>query len=54
MRHTEITLQDVTNARYQLELFVGNQKVELEKKSDRTWTPVQRSYVPYFLTVYAP
>ena len=40
MRHTEIALQDVTNSRYQLELFVGNQKIELEKKGDRTWMPM--------------
>ena len=40
MRHTEIRLQDVTNSRYQLELFVGNQEIELEKKDNRTWIPV--------------
>jgi len=45
LRHTEITLQDVTNSRYQLGLFVENQKIELEKKGDWTWTPAQRLYV---------
>ena len=51
LRHTEITLQDVTNSEYQLKLFMGNQKIKLEKKDSRTWTPVQHSYVPCFLTI---
>ena len=45
LRHTELTFQDVTNSRYNLGLFLENQKIELEKKSDRSWTPAQRLYV---------
>ena len=48
VRHTEITLQDATNSKYQLKLLVGKQKIKLETKDNRIWTPVQRSYVPYF------
>jgi len=46
VRHTEITLQDVTDSRYHLELLEGNQKIELRKNGNRTWTPVQPLYVP--------
>ena len=45
VHHIEITLQDVTNSRYKLGLFLENEKIELEKKGDWTWTPVQRLYV---------
>ena len=45
LHHTEITLQDVTNSRYQLGLYVENQEIELEKKGDWTWAPAQRLYV---------
>ena len=45
LRHTEITLKDVTNSTYHLGLFVKNQKIELEKKGDWTRTPAQRLYV---------
>ena len=44
LRHIEITLQDVTNSKYQLGLFVENQEIELEKKGNWTWTPVQPLY----------
>ena len=44
LRHTEITLKDDTNSKYHLGLFVENQKIELEKKGDWTWTPAQRLY----------
>ena len=40
LRHTEITLQDVTNSKYKLALFVENQKLELVKDGNRTWKPV--------------
>jgi len=50
--NTEITLQGVPNSKYELELFVGNQEIELQKEGNRTWTPAQRSYVPCFLTTY--
>ena len=42
--HIEITLQDATNSRYKLGLFLENEKIELEKKGDWTWTLVQRLY----------
>jgi len=51
-QQTEITLQDVPNAKYQLDLFVGINEIELERKDSRTWTPAQRLYVLYFLTAY--
>ena len=53
-RHTEINIaiQDFTDPQYQLKLFVGKQKIKLEKKDNRTWTPVQPSYVPFFLKGY--
>jgi len=49
MRHTEITLQDDTDSKYHLGLFVGNQKIELQTSGigTRTWTPVQISYAPH-------
>ena len=49
----EITLQGIPNSKYQLELFVGNQEIELQRNGNRTWTPVQRPYVPWLLTMYA-
>ena len=42
--HIEITLQDASNSRYKLGLFLENEKIELEKKGDWTWTLVQRLY----------
>ena len=33
-----------------LRLFVGNVERELQRKDNRTWTPAQRLYVPYFPT----
>ena len=29
-----------------------NVEIELQEKDDRTWTPVQRQYVPYFPNTY--
>ena len=31
--------------KYKLVLFVGKKAIELDRKDDRTWTPVQRPYV---------
>jgi len=44
-QHTEITLQDIPNSRYKLELFVGSEAIELVRKDNRTWVPAQRAYV---------
>ena len=44
VHHIEITLQDDTNSRYKLGLFLEDEKIELEKKGDWTWAPVQRLY----------
>ena len=53
MCHAEITLQGVPNSKYRLELSVGDQEIELQRNGNRTWTPVQRPYVRYLLTIYA-
>ena len=31
---------------------MGNQEIELEKQGNQIWTPVQRSYGPWFLSLY--
>ena len=51
-QHTDITLRDVPNREYTLGLFVENVEVELQRKDNQTWTPVQRQYVPYFADAY--
>jgi hypothetical protein len=51
-QHADITLQDVPNAKYQLELFVGNTEDRITMKDNRTWTPVQRLYVLCFFIMY--
>ena len=51
-QHTEITLQDIPRLKYTLRLFIGNGERELQREDNWTWTPAQRSYVPYFLTTY--
>ena len=38
--------------KYKLVLFVGSKAIELEMKDNWTWAPVQRPYVPCFLTTY--
>jgi len=52
--HTEITLQDVPNREYTLNLFVENEEIKLQKTSNRSWTPAQRQYALCFLTPYTP
>ena len=49
-QHTEITLQDIPRVKYTLRLFVGNEERELQTDDNRSWTPAERQYVPYFLT----
>src|SRR5258708_20816426 len=46
--HIEITLQEIPESKYRLQLFVENEKIELQKKDDRTWAPAQRLYVLSF------
>ena len=48
-QHTDITLKDIPNREYTLGLFVENVGVELHRKDNHTWTPVQRQYVLYFV-----
>jgi hypothetical protein len=41
---TDITLQDVANLKYKLELFVRNEEIHLHNKDSRSWIPAQRPY----------
>jgi len=43
-------VQDIPDLKYKLVLFVGSEAIELETEDNRTWTPVQRPYVPRLLT----
>ena len=33
-------------------MFVGSEAIELQRKDNRTWAPVQRPYVLFLLTTY--
>lgn len=44
---TEITVQEDPQLKIKLELFVGNEELELETKDSETWAPAQRPYVPF-------
>ena len=46
-------MQDIPDLKYKLVLLVGSEAIELERKDNRTWTPVQRPYVPFLLTTCA-
>ena len=46
---TEITLRDIPNREYTLRLFVENEELELQKTTNRSWTPAKRQYVLSFL-----
>ena len=50
--HAGITLKNVPNRDYTLRLFVSYKETELLTEDNRTWTPVQCLYVPYFPTTY--
>ena len=50
-QHTEIELQGAPNRDYTLRLLMENEKLELQSQDNQTWTPAQRSYVPYFFTM---
>jgi hypothetical protein len=45
-------MQDIPDLKYTTVLFVGNEAVELERKDNRTWAPVQRPYVLRSFTTY--
>ena len=38
-------MQDIPDLKYKLVLFVGGEQIELERKDNRTWAPVQHPYV---------
>jgi len=45
-------VQDVQDLKYKLVLFVGSEAIELERKDNQTWAPVQRPYVLGHFTKY--
>jgi len=49
-QHADITLQDTLHRDYALRLYIGNHELGLQTQDNRTWTPAQRPYVPYFPT----
>ena len=49
-QHAEITLQDTLHPDYALRLFIDNQELGWRTQDNRTWTPAQPPYVPYFST----
>jgi len=46
-------VQDIPDLRYKPALFVGSVTIELERKDNWTWVPVQHPYVLRLLTAYA-
>ena len=51
-QNADITLQDTLHRDYALRLFIDNQELGLQTQDNRTWTPAQRPYVPYFPTTH--
>ena len=49
-QHTGIQLKHDVNFEFKLKLFIDNVETALETQDNRTWTPVQRLYVPYCTT----
>jgi len=47
-QHADITLQDTLHRDHELRLYIDNQELKLQTQDNRTWTPTQRPYVPYF------
>jgi len=45
-------VQDVPDLKYKLVLFVGSEAIELERRDNQTWAPVQRPYVLGLFTTY--
>ena len=46
-------MQDIPDLKYKLGLFVGSAPIELERKDNHIWAPVQRPYVLRLLTTRA-
>ena len=46
-------MQDIPDLKYKLGLFVGSEAIELERKDNQTWTPVQCPYVLHLFTMCA-
>ena len=44
-------MQDNPDLKYKLVLFVGSEPIELERKDNRTWAPVQRPYAVHLLAM---
>jgi len=51
-QYADITLQDTLHRDYALRLFINNQELGLQTQDNRTWTPAQPPYVPYFPTTH--
>ena len=49
---SDIKLQEALNREYTLKLFVENEERELQTRANRTWTPIQRPYVPCLSIAY--
>ena len=47
-QRTEIAIQSAPNQDYTLRLLIENENLELQTQDNQTWTPAQRSYVPFF------
>jgi len=47
-QYADITLQGILHRDYALRLFIDNQELGLQTQDNRTWTPAQPPYVPYF------
>jgi len=45
-------VQDVPDLKYKLVLIVGGDTIELERKDNQTWAPVQRPYVLGLFSTY--
>ena len=42
-------MQDIPDVKYKLVLYVGSETIELERKDNHTWAPVQRPYAVHLL-----
>jgi len=51
-QHADITLQGILHRDYALRLFIDNEELGLQTQDNRTWTPNEPPYVPYFPTTH--
>jgi len=51
-QYADITLQDTLHRDHVLRLFIDNRELGLQTQDNRTWTPAQPPYVPYFSTTH--